>query len=108
MGQEGKIEDRSGGKRTVVRTDDAEGGSLMSRCVPRTLRTLKLDYREIAALLLAPSRPSDPSAGCSPSYSDADSEGSVLLRPPPTSIHLRYVVPRVLPLVHIACIATDG
>lgn len=41
-------------ERRTGRADDAEGGSLMSRRVPRTLRTLKLDYREIAALLLFP------------------------------------------------------
>lgn len=40
-------------EKIVVATDRrcAEGGSLMSRRVPGTLRTLKLDYHEIAALL---------------------------------------------------------
>lgn len=68
-------------ERRTGGTDYAEGGSLMSRRVPRTLRTLKLDYREIAALLLFPlaSLPS-PSASGSP-------RGSVppLLRPPRSS-----------------------
>lgn len=105
MEREDGMEDGYGGRRTLARTDDAEGGSLMSRRVPRTLRTLKLDYREIAALLLASLTHSlslcfflclsvHPSLarflaltqrgrGCSPSSSSASSTTSA---PPPPAV----------------------
>lgn len=57
----------------------------MSRRVPRTLRTLKLDYREIAALLLFP--PALPLYPVSSSSTFSSSVRSLtappLLRPPP-------------------------
>lgn len=100
----------------------------MSRRVPRTLRTLKLDYREIAALLPGPPflslssapeparLPPPPVTPTSSSSSFSNHLLSCISLPqcsPSVSsdlllIHLRYVVPRVLPLVRIACIATDG
>lgn len=77
----------------------------MSRRVPRTLRTLKLDYREIAALLPAPPFFSLSAPACSPSsFAQPTSSSSSnhllscislpvfsfgLLRPPPHPPSLR-------------------
>lgn len=80
----------------------------MSRRVPRTLRTLKLDYREIAALLLFPpasllSLSLSPSPRCSP-LAPARLRSPLLgpprasLRPPPSPSR---IVPRVRPVVGI-------
>lgn len=119
MGVQRPIRERGG---RHVRTDDAEGGSLMSRRVPRTLRTLKLDYREIAALLPAPPfsqppcslparlppSPSSPSSSSTTAFSLLASP----LRPPQTSSSSTFPATSFpesfSPLVRIGCIATDG
>lgn len=118
MGVQRPIRERGG---RHVRTDDAEGGSLMSRRVPRTLRTLKLDYREIAALLPAPpfSQPPcslparlPPSPSSSSSSTTAFSLLASPLRPPQTSSSSTFPATSFpesfSPLVRIGCIATDG
>lgn len=94
----------------------------MSRRVPRTLRTLKLDYREIAALLPAPPfsqppcslparlppSPSSPSSSSTTAFSLLASP----LRPPQTSSSSTFPATSFpesfSPLVRIGCIATDG
>lgn len=93
----------------------------MSRRVPRTLRTLKLDYREIAALLPAPpfSQPPcslparlPPSPSSSSSSTTAFSLLASPLRPPQTSSSSTFPATSFpesfSPLVRIGCIATDG
>jgi len=79
----------------------------MSRRVPRTLRTLKLDYREIAALLLFPLASLSP-----PPPAPRAARFPPLLRPPRSSSSsttiTNRVVPRVLPVVRIACTAMNG
>lgn len=121
MGVQRPIRERGG---RHVRTDDAEGGSLMSRRVPRTLRTLKLDYREIAALLPAPPfsqppcslparlLPSPSSSSPSSSSTTAFSLLASPLRPPQTSSSSTFPATSFpesfSPLVRIGCIATDG
>lgn len=94
----------------------------MSRRVPRTLRTLKLDYREIAALPPAPPfsqppcslparlppSPSSPSSSSTTAFSLLASP----LRPPQTSFSSTFPATSFpesfSPLVRIGCIATDG
>lgn len=119
MGVQRPIRERGG---RHVRTDDAEGGSLMSRRVPRTLRTLKLDYREIAALLPAPPFSQPPCslpARLPPSPSSSSSSSTTAfsllaspLRPPQTSSSSTFPATSFpesfSPLVRIGCIATDG
>lgn len=96
----------------------------MSRRVPRTLRTLKLDYREIAALLPAPPfsqppcslparlLPSPSSSSPSSSSTTAFSLLASPLRPPQTSSSSTFPATSFpesfSPLVRIGCIATDG
>lgn len=94
----------------------------MSRRVPRTLRTLKLDYREIAALLPAPPFSQPPCslpARLPPSPSSSSSSSTTAfsllaspLRPPQTSSSSTFPATSFpesfSPLVRIGCIATDG
>lgn len=119
MAVERPIRERGG---RHVRTDDAEGGSLMSRRVPRTLRTLKLDYREIAALLPAPPFSQPPCTSLLAFLLRHPLPPPPPPQPPSPCLHLRFGLHRPpphppsqlrrsqspSPLVRIGCIATDG